>query len=708
MLFSPSTVCASGAVRSSVQTASLAKAALIFVTAVGSSLANASNSPPVFTTTPITTAQANVQYVLMYHATDPNKGDKLTWTAAHLPSWLHFNATGRLYGTPSPAQVGTYKGIVVGVTDGKRWSGKTFDITVKKASTSTIERPPVISGSPATTGAVGASYTFTPAASDPNGDHLTFSIANKPTWANFSSTTGALTGTPTQAATFSNIGITVSDGTQTASLAAFSIAVKASVSGVPPVTTPDPPVTTPPSGTPVANNCGMQLGTKFVFCDTFDAPAGIGNRSGDLNGNLWGVSRALGSGVNFGQQQYGMWNPTVIQKCDGTSAKVIAPHDILICNGQLREAVNDNNSGAFDAGDVTSLAMYPKQPFDFAGRTGTVSFDISNDTAGSHAAWPEFWLSDLPVPDPFNHFDSWQSNPANGLGIRFHAQSPIGQYGICPNANNLDKVRWTVGSAAVVRNYVLDDTDGYGKRSAMTVKTLDCVIEPSGPGQMNHVELRISQNQVDIYATDAGVAASPATLKHIAVISNANLTLTRGLIWLEDVHYNADKGDPARTSQRQHTFAWDNVAFDGPFTYRDYSYDAPDSGTPAVNGAINLGKMSQPNQTSSWTVSGVPAASKASAARVLFNLQSDPSANPSTLNVIVNGHAHSVAWPFPDQIKGWRTYAVTVPITDLIQGTNTVQLGANTAMVYANVNLVLVDVAGGVPAIPGNSVAFPN
>jgi hypothetical protein len=707
MLFSPRTVCASGAVRSSVPTASLAKAALIIIAAVGPAFAHASDSPPQLTHSPSRTATANHPYLYVFSATDPDRGDKLSFTASHLPSWLKFDRTGRLYGTPSEAQVGTYKGLLVGVTDGKLWRGQMFDLTVKSSSTSTIERPPVISGAPATSGTVGTSYSFRPSASDPNGDSLTFSIANKPSWANFSAATGALTGTPTQAATYSNIGITVSDGTQKAALAAFSIVVKASVSGTPPVTTPDPPTTTPPSTTPVAKNCGMQLGTSFVFCDTFDAPAGIGNRSGDLNGYLWGVSRALGSGVNFGQQQYGMWNPTVIQRCDGTSAKVIAPHDIIICNGQLREAVNDNNSGVFDEGDVTSLAMYPKQPFDFAGRTGTVSFDISNDTAGSHAAWPEFWLSDLPVPDPFNHFDSWQSNPANGLGIRFHAQSPIGQYGICPNGNNLDKLRWTVGSAAVVRNYVLDDTDGYGKRSAMTVTPLDCVIEPSGTGQMNHVELRISQNQIDVYATDAGVVASPATLKHIAVISNANLTLTRGLIWLEDVHYNADKGDPARSSQRQHTFAWDNVAFDGPFTYRDYSYDAPDSGTPAVNGAINLGKGSQPNQTSTWSVTGVPEASKASAARILFNLQSDPSANPSTLNVIVNGHAHNVAWPFPDQIKGWRTYAVTVPITDLTQGTNTVQLGANTAMVYANVNIVLVNVAGGVPAIPGNSTAFP-
>ena len=50
--------------------------------------------------------------------------------------------------------------------------------------------------------------------------------------------------------------------------------------------------------------------------------------------------------------------------------------------------------------------MYPKQPFDFAGRTGTIGFDVSNDTHGTHAAWPEVWMSYKPVPAPFNHFDS--------------------------------------------------------------------------------------------------------------------------------------------------------------------------------------------------------------------------------------------------------------------------------------------------------------
>jgi hypothetical protein len=464
---------------------------------------------------------------------------------------------------------------------------------------------------------------------------------------------------------------------------------------------------------PTAGGCGMQLGsTPAVFCDTFDAPAGLGNgsRAGELNGNVWGVSRAIGGGVNFGQREFNQWNATQIDKCDGTTPTVTAPNDIIICNGQLREASNDNNSLQFEAGTVTSLAMYPKQPFDFAGRTGTISFDVSNDTDGSHSAWPEFWMSDLPVPDPYNHFESWQSLPANGFGIRMAANADPGQLGICPNQNNLSKSRWTVDSAAVIRDHVLDDENppGYGTRTAMTVHTIDCVVMSSGPGNMNHVEIRVSQNEIDVYATDAGVAPTPTSLRLIAKIVNANLSFTRGLIWLEDVHYNADKGDPARPSQRQHTFSWDNVAFDGPFTYRDFSYDAPDNTAPGANGAVNLGKFAVANQTTTWNVAGIPANPQATAVRVLFNFNGEVNPNPTTLNVIVNGHAHSVPWPFPDQLTNtWRTLAVTVPATDLVAGTNVVQLGANAAEVFSNVNIVLVDVTGGVPVLPGSNDAFP-
>jgi hypothetical protein len=88
---------------------------------------------------------------------------------------------------------------------------------------------PVISGTPDTSVTAGSTYNFQPAASDANGNRLKFSIVNKPAWANFSGTTGTLSGTPTtdSAGTYSNIVISVSDRHSRTSLPPFDIQVVA-------------------------------------------------------------------------------------------------------------------------------------------------------------------------------------------------------------------------------------------------------------------------------------------------------------------------------------------------------------------------------------------------------------------------------------------------------------------------------------------------
>jgi len=99
-----------------------------------------------------------------------------------------------------------------------------FTLTVVAAA----NRPPVISGNPATSVTVGQSYSFTPTASDPDGQALSFTIANKPSWATFNSSTGRLSGTPTagDAGTYPGIVISVSDGTASASLPGMTLTVQ--------------------------------------------------------------------------------------------------------------------------------------------------------------------------------------------------------------------------------------------------------------------------------------------------------------------------------------------------------------------------------------------------------------------------------------------------------------------------------------------------
>jgi len=72
-------------------------------------------------------------------------------------------------------------------------------------------------------------YAFTPTVTQRSDRPLTFSIENKPAWASFGLKRGTLYGTPllANAGTYSNIRITVSDGTNTVTLPAFSITVSA-------------------------------------------------------------------------------------------------------------------------------------------------------------------------------------------------------------------------------------------------------------------------------------------------------------------------------------------------------------------------------------------------------------------------------------------------------------------------------------------------
>lgn len=87
--------------------------------------------------------------------------------------------------------------------------------------------PPTISGTPPTSVLAGSAYMFHPTAADADGDPLTFSVSNLPSWATFSTSTGQLSGTPGAAdvGNYANIVISVSDGSATVSLPAFTIVV---------------------------------------------------------------------------------------------------------------------------------------------------------------------------------------------------------------------------------------------------------------------------------------------------------------------------------------------------------------------------------------------------------------------------------------------------------------------------------------------------
>jgi hypothetical protein len=86
--------------------------------------------------------------------------------------------------------------------------------------------PPTVSGTPVLKSKAGVLYSFTPTAADFAGNTgtLSFSIAGKPSWASFNTTTGRLSGT-TVKGSYPGILISVTDGCASASLPSFTITV---------------------------------------------------------------------------------------------------------------------------------------------------------------------------------------------------------------------------------------------------------------------------------------------------------------------------------------------------------------------------------------------------------------------------------------------------------------------------------------------------
>src|SRR5262249_47491931 len=142
---------------------------------------------------------------LQLSGSDPN-GDTLTYSASGLPPGLSINAsTGLISGTLTTA--GTYS-VTATVNDGHGGTAsQSFTWTVAASA----NRAPTLSAIADPAGKVGQSVSLALAASDPDGDTLTFSASGLPNGLSINSTTGLIKGTPKKAGKWQPT-VTVSDG----------------------------------------------------------------------------------------------------------------------------------------------------------------------------------------------------------------------------------------------------------------------------------------------------------------------------------------------------------------------------------------------------------------------------------------------------------------------------------------------------------------
>lgn len=318
------------------------------------------NQPPTISGTPSTTGKVGVAYSFQPSAKDP-EGQTLRFTVSNRPAWAGFStSTGRLSGTPTVA--GTFSNIRISVSDGRRTrSLSAFTITVVPADSAApaVNRPPTITGTPPASALVGQAYGFTPTASDPDGQTLTFAIANKPAWATFSTATGRLSGTPTSTGTHSSIAIAVSDGTATASLAAFSITV-GSTNRAPTI-----------SGTPVTS---AKAGQPYSFKPTAQDADGDPLTFSIQNKPAWATFDAS-NGTLYGtptSANVATFSNVVISASDGKASASLPAFAITVA--------------AAPTGSITLSWVPPTQNTDGTPVTGLSGFRVFYGTASRQYA----------------------------------------------------------------------------------------------------------------------------------------------------------------------------------------------------------------------------------------------------------------------------------------------------------------------------------
>ncbi|MBK6266537.1 gliding motility-associated C-terminal domain-containing protein [Marivirga sp. S37H4] len=154
------------------------------------------NRAPEFTSTPVTSATQDQEYLYEITVTDPDD-DEVSINLLAAPDWLTFETEGNtasLSGIPTNQDVGSYT-VVLEAEDflGLKVT-QNFTITVEN-----VNDPPIITSEPATSAIQNILYEYVITVEDPDeDDEITISVIQKPEWLNFDGNF-TLSGTPSVA-----------------------------------------------------------------------------------------------------------------------------------------------------------------------------------------------------------------------------------------------------------------------------------------------------------------------------------------------------------------------------------------------------------------------------------------------------------------------------------------------------------------------------
>lgn len=435
---------------------------------------------------------------------------------------------------------------------------------------------------------------------------------------------------------------------------------------------------TPIEGPPLDENCG--LGNEAAFCETFEAPH-PGGRGGDIDDSRWSFTRWHHAIVEFwtrwpansaSREGHTFWmDPTF---CGGPIHNLLPPDDVRSCTGVGVDGLESHqlNTMFDDQGDFGIMSMRIRQPFDFSGG-GRVVWDVdakANPFYYGHGWWTEVWITEDPSPIPYHDAPTVFSMPRNGVGVAF--QTGGGEGGPC-GWFDPEVLGTTVNRVVVSRDYDFHRDENPDNDSCIR----------SADGVLSHFELRITQDSLELWASDAG---DPSSFRRRSVVNNLDLPFTRGYVHFQHAHYNAMKDGPdscdptsdaydgTRCTTPVQTFRWDNIGFTGPRYATPRSYDVPNNDAPGVEGGLHFGYDADDGRPRTFRFADV---SLAGAVGAWLNVGTFAEFG-SDLTYRVNGGA-SRTLPIPGRRGdrgegGYRSVSLPLQLEELREGENSVEI----------------------------------
>jgi len=458
------------------------------------------------------------------------------------------------------------------------------------------------------------------------------------------------------------------------------------VSGVSGGSDPEP---LPAGGAPPQDSeCGL---SNTAFCETFEAgPSATRGRGGDLDPALFSLGRVAPQNVSGGDKDELVYGATIPACRSGIGDKVLPPDDDLICtpttaigSSHVLMAVASQNYG------LNSIRV--RQPFDFAGRTGTIGCDVDATMINGLFGWASIEITEDPIPTPnFTDFE-YGPLPRSALELQFDHDG-CGAPGLISLKNVL-----------VFKDFAVTKLGGAGQPTCFATQR----------GHLNRIRIHVSQKKVEVLASDFSADGLTFAAPKPVFSSAMDLPFSRGWVHFSGHNHATIKygGDDSWILR------WDNLGFDGPKLMNFREYDVPDSGKPAtVDGHSGLNVAYQFDDTGlsdCCPSAAVPSLSfdnvdltdvtKATLTFTSYYLNW-PQADVTkyALRYRFNGRGFIDRALTPGEIAallvkgqvGTLNQSIDVPLTELQNGTNTLELvTSNVDLTYkpavVNVGLVL-------------------